>query len=345
MIIDHHQEHGTYTPSSERYDMMPYRQCGKSGLKLPAVSLGLWHNFGGHDPYENGVALVRYAFDNGVTHFDLANNYGPPPGSAETTFGKMVSGDLRGHRDELIISTKAGYDMWQGPYGNHGSRKHLIASIDQSLKRLGTDYVDIFYHHRPDPHTPLTETMGALDYIVRSGRALYAGISNYDAEGTARAAAILNELGTPLLIHQARYSLIDRWVEQGLSSLIMKQGTGLIAFSPLAQGILSSRYLYGIPENSRAGGRSPFLGKERVEEWLPFVKALEEIAKSREQTISQLAISWLLEKRYVTSVLTGASSTKQLKENISAANAIKFSKEEVEKTEQLLLHLAPERSK
>ena len=300
MIIDHHQEHGTYTPSSERYDMMPYRQCGNSGLKLPAVSLGLWHNFGGHDPYENGVALIRYAFDNGVTHFDLANNYGPPPGSAEITFGKIVSGDLRGHRDELIISTKAGYDMWQGPYGNHGSRKHLIASIDQSLKRLGTDYVDIFYHHRPDPHTPLTETMSALDYIVRSGRALYAGISNYDAEGTARAAAILNELGTPLLIHQARYSMIDRWVEHGVTM---------------------------------------YLTSDSIE------SSIQKYAKSREQTISQLAISWLLEKRYVTSVLTGASSPKQLKENISAANAIKFSKEEVEKTEQLLLHLAPERSK
>ncbi|MFN2379763.1 MAG: aldo/keto reductase [Bacteroidales bacterium] len=345
MQTSNHLSNSTYSPLSKRYDLMPYRQCGKSGLKLPAVSLGLWHNFGGDDSLENAVSIARYAFDNGVTHFDLANNYGPPPGSAEKTFGKILSGDFRSHRDELIISTKAGYDMWEGPYGNLGSRKHLIASIDQSLKRLGTDYVDIFYHHRPDPDTPLTETMGALDYIVRSGRALYAGISNYDAEETEKAAAILNELGTPLLIHQASYSMIDRWVENGLSSVCEKRGTGLIAFSPLAQGILSSRYLSGIPENSRAGGKSPFLGKKKVETWLPYVKALEEIANSREQTISQMAISWLLAKSYVTSVLVGASSTKQLKENLSATDTIEFSKEELEKTEQLLLLLAPETSK
>ncbi len=307
------------TPAENRYDVMKYNRCGRSGLKLPAVSLGLWHNFGGVDPLENGRAMLRRAFDLGITHFDLANNYGPPYGSAEETFGQIFRKDFQGYRDELVISSKAGWDMWPGPYGNFGSRKYLVASLDQSLKRMGLEYVDIFYHHRPDPETPLEETMGALDFIVRSGRALYAGISMYSAEETRRAAKILRELGTPCLIHQPSYSMLDRWIEEGLTDALAEQGIGCIVFSPLAQGLLTDRYLNGIPADSRAAKPHGALDREDVtEETLAKVRRLNEIAKNRGQSMAQLAIAWVLRNPVITSALIGASRPEHIESAVAA---------------------------
>ena len=326
-----------YTPTDNRYGALPYRRCGRSGLKLPAVSLGLWHNFGGVDRFENARALVRCAFDHGITHFDLANNYGPPPGSAEETFGALLAGDLRPYRDELVISTKAGYTMWPGPYGDWGSRKYLLASLDQSLQRLGLDYVDIFYHHRPDPETPLEETMAALAHIVASGRALYVGLSNYPAELTRRAAAMLRELGTPCLIHQPRYSMLDRWVEGGLLDALADEGIGGIAFSPLAQGVLSDRYLGGeIPADSRAA-RGAFLKPEQITPArLALVRALNDIAAARGQKLAQMALSWVLRQPAISSVLIGASRSEQILDAVAAANAAPLTQEEIHAIEAVL---------
>ncbi len=327
----------SYLPANDRYDnKMNYRRCGRSGLKLPEISLGLWHNFGGVDVLENGRAMLRYAFDQGITHFDLANNYGPPPGSAEENFGVIFKKDFLPFRDELIISTKAGYLMQPGPYGEWGSRKYLLSSLDQSLKRMGLEYVDIFYSHRPDPDTPLEETMMALDSAVRSGKALYAGISNYPAELTKKASAILKQLGTPCLIHQPRYSMFERWVEGGLLNVVENAGIGLIAFSPLAQGLLTDRYLDGIPEDSRAAKSWGFLKKEQVGPAITKVKQLNEIAKEREQSMAQMAIAWLLKDPRVTSVLIGASSVAQLKNNLDTRNYLHFSKEELKRIEDIL---------
>ncbi|MFD1146630.1 L-glyceraldehyde 3-phosphate reductase [Saccharothrix hoggarensis] len=325
----------TYQAAESRYDAMPYRRSGRSGLKLPAVSLGLWHNFG-HDRHLDGQrAILRRAFDLGVTHFDLANNYGPPPGSAEENFGRLFAQDFRAHRDEVLVSTKAGYHMWNGPYGEWGSRKYLIGSLDQSLARLGLDYVDIFYHHRPDPDTPVEETMGALDAVVRQGKALYVGISNYSAEQTLEAARVLSDLGTPLLIHQPSYSMFNRWVEDGLLDALAEVGAGSIAFSPLAQGVLTDRYLDGVPEGSRAAGASPFLSKSNLDdETLAKVRALNDIAKRRGQTLAQLAIAWVL--RNVTSALIGASSVKQLEDNVAATANLAFEAEELAEIEKHL---------
>ncbi|WP_374605024.1 aldo/keto reductase [Niveibacterium sp.] len=326
-----------YTPTDNRYGALPYRRCGRSGLKLPAVSLGLWHNFGGVDRFENARALVRCAFDHGITHFDLANNYGPPPGSAEETFGALLAGDLRPYRDELVISTKAGYTMWPGPYGDWGSRKYLVASLDQSLQRLELDYVDIFYHHRPDPETPLEETMAALAHIVASGRALYVGLSNYPAELTRRAAAMLRELGTPCLIHQPRYSMLDRWVEGGLLDALTDEGIGGIAFSPLAQGVLSDRYLGGeIPADSRAA-RGAFLKPEQITPArLALVRALNDIAAARGQKLAQMALSWVLRQPAISSVLIGASRSEQILDAVAAANAAPLTQEEIHAIEAVL---------
>jgi L-glyceraldehyde 3-phosphate reductase len=318
-----------YQPDAERYGKISYKRCGKSGLKLPLISLGLWHNFGGVDTFENGRDIVRYAFDQGITHFDLANNYGPPPGSAEESFGKMLAKDLHPFRDELVISTKAGYWMWDGPYGEWGSRKYLISSLDQSLKRMGLDYVDIFYHHRPDPETPLEETMMALDHVVRQGKALYVGISNYNAEETAKAAKILKELGTPCLINQVKYSMFERWPENGLLETADKSGIGIIAFSPLAQGLLTDRYLDGIPEGSRASKSWGFLRPGQVEPALRKVKQLNEIATGRGQSLAQMALAWLLKDKRVTSVLVGASSVGQLADNLGMLNNLTFSNVEI----------------
>ena len=320
----------SYLPSESRYETIPYRRSGRSGLKLPAVSLGLWHNFGGVDRFETMREIVRCAFDHGITHFDLANNYGPPPGSAEEAFGALLRGDLSGLRDELIISSKAGYTMWPGPYGDWGSRKYLVASCDQSLKRMGLDYVDIFYHHRPDPETPLEETMGALDYIVRSGRALYVGLSNYPAELTRRAAAILRDLGTPCVIHQPRYNMFDRWIEDGLLQAVEEEGIGCIAFSPLAQGVLTDRYLGGtIPADSRAA-RAHFLRPEQItQEKLAVIEALNDIAQARGQKLAQMALAWVLRHSAMTSVLIGASRTSQVLDAIGAANGPAFSADEL----------------
>ncbi len=327
----------SYLPANDRYDdKMNYRRCGRSGLKLPEISLGLWHNFGGVDVLENGRAMLRYAFDQGITHFDLANNYGPPPGSAEENFGVIFKKDFLPFRDELIISTKAGYLMWPGPYGEWGSRKYLLSSLDQSLKRMGLEYVDIFYSHRPDPETPLEETMMALDSAVRSGKALYAGISNYPAELTKKAAAILKQLGTPCLIHQPKYSMFERWVEGGLLDVVEEEGIGLIAFSPLAQGLLTDRYLDGIPEDSRAAKSWGFLKKEQVGPAIAKVKQLNEIAKEREQSMAQMAIAWLLKDQRVTSVLIGASSVAQLKNNLDTRNNLYFSEGELKRIENIL---------
>jgi len=327
-----------YEPASTRYDAPTfYRRCGRSGLKLPAISLGLWHNFGGVDTYENGRAIVRRAFDLGITHFDLANNYGPPAGSAELSFGRMLKEDLAPWRDELIISTKAGYWMWHGPYGEWGSRKYLLASLDQSLRRMGLDYVDIFYSHRPDPDTPLEETMGALDQAVRSGKALYAGISNYDADQTARAARILRELGTPCLIHQPRYSMLDRWVEPALLQTLETTGMGSIVFSPLAQGRLTDRYLRGIPTDSRAGKPDTFLqSRDITPEYLAQAQALNELAQARGQTLAQMALAWVLRHRVVTSALIGASKVQQVEDCVAAANNLAFSAEELARIDQLV---------
>lgn len=322
-----------YKPNSERYLTMSYNRCGKSGLKLPAVSLGLWHNFGDTADYENMKALVFTAFDNGITHFDLANNYGPAPGSAERNFGKILKEELSPYRDELIISTKAGYDMWEGPYGNWGSRKYLLASLDQSLKRLGLDYVDIFYHHRPDPDTPLEETMGALTRAVRSGKALYAGLSNYNGEQLEKAVKILTELKCPFIINQNRYSIFDRTIEQnGLKSTAVRLEKGIIAFSPLAQGMLTDRYLNGIPADSRIMTDGRFLKQSAVTpERLEQIRKLNEIAKERGQTLAEMALAWVLKDGVVTSVLIGASKPSQILDNIKAINNTAFSAEELEK--------------
>jgi L-glyceraldehyde 3-phosphate reductase len=319
-----------YIPANDRYDKMKYKRTGKSGLKLPMISLGLWHNFGGIDNIENCRKMLFRAFDIGITHFDLANNYGPPYGSAEETFGRIMKKDLMPLRDELVISSKAGWDMWPGPYGNFGSRKYLVASLDQSLKRMGIEYVDIFYHHRPDPETPLEETMGALDHIVRSGKALYAGISQYSAEGTKRAADILNKLGTPCLIHQPRYSIMDRWIENGLTDVLNGEGIGCIAFSPLAQGMLTNKYLHGIPSDSRAGKTGTYLKKESItEELLGKINKLNNIAEKRGQTLAQMAIAWVLHNPVVTSALIGSSKVEQIDDAVGALNNLEFSDEEL----------------
>ena len=328
-----------YKPNSERYLTMTYNRCGKSGLKLPAVSLGLWHNFGDTADYENMKALVFTAFDNGITHFDLANNYGPAPGSAERNFGKILKEELSPYRDELIISTKAGYDMWEGPYGSWGSRKYLLASLDQSLKRLGLDYVDIFYHHRPDPDTPLEETMGALTSAVRSGKALYAGLSNYNGEQLEKAVKILTELKCPFIINQNRYSIFDRTIEQnGLKSTAVRLEKGIIAFSPLAQGMLTDRYLNGIPADSRIMTDGRFLKQSAVTpERLEQIRKLNEIAKERGQTLAEMALAWVLKDGVVTSVLIGASKPSQILDNIKAINNTAFSAEELKKIDEISL--------
>ena len=326
-----------YDASSTRYDTMRYNRCGRSWLKLPAISLGLWHNFGGVDVLENNRAILRCAFDLGITHFDLANNYGPPPGSAEETFGLLLAQDFRPYRDELIISSKAGYDMWPGPYGEWGSRKYLVSSCDQSLKRMGLSYVDIFYHHRPDPETPIEETMQALDYIVRSGRALYAGISNYKPDEAREAARILRQLGTPCLIEQPSYSMFNRWVEDGLLDVLSEEGIGCIVFSPLFQGLLTDRYLGGIPEDSRAGRQTGFLRPQHVtEERLAKVRKLNELAQTRGQTMAQLAIAWVLRKPAITSALIGASRPQQVQDIAGALNNLAFSPEELARIEAIL---------
>jgi len=318
-----------YTPAAGRYDSMQYRRCGRSGLQLPAVSLGLWQNFGTEAPLERSRAIVRRAFDLGITHIDLANNYGPPYGSAEQNFGQLMREDLRPFRDELVISTKAGYDMWPGPYGEWGSRKYLLASLDQSLKRMGLDYVDIFYSHRFDPDTPLEETMGALDTAVRSGRALYVGISSYSPEHTREAVEILRSLGTRLLIHQPSYSMLNRWIEDGLLDVLGEEGIGCIGFSPLAQGVLTDRYLSGIPEGSRAS-RSGSLHQDQLnEQTLAKVRALNEIAARRGQTLAQLALAWTLRDPRVTSTLVGASSVEQLENNVAALGRLELSDDEL----------------
>ncbi|MBT2288657.1 L-glyceraldehyde 3-phosphate reductase [Paenibacillus albidus] len=326
-----------YVASDERYEVMRYNRCGKSGLKFPAISLGLWHNFGGIDSYENGREMITRAFDLGITHFDLANNYGPPAGSAEELFGRVLARDLAPYRDEMLISTKAGYYMWPGPYGDWGSRKYLLSSLDQSLKRLGLDYVDIFYSHRPDPETPLEETMQALDHIVRSGKALYIGLSNYTAEQTSQAVKILKELGTPLLIHQPRYSMLDRWIEGGLLAVLEENGIGCIAFTPLAQGMLTNKYLNGIPENSRAAKPSTALNENRITpDVLRKIRALNQLAASRGQSLAQFALSWTLRGGRVTSALIGASQVSQIEENIAALANTDFSQEELDRIETIL---------
>ena len=326
-----------YKASENRYQSMLYRRTGKSGVLLSAISLGLWHNFGNVDNFENAKQILHTAFDNGITHFDLANNYGPPPGSAEENFGKIVKQSFLKYRDELIISSKAGYTMWDGPYGDYGSKKYLVASLDQSLKRMGLEYVDIFYHHRPDPETPLEETMSALDLIVRQGKALYVGISNYNAEQTLQASKILKELGTPCLINQPKYNMLNRWVEDGLLDVVEKEGIGLIPFSPLAQGILTSKYLKGIPDDSRAAKSSGFLQKDQItSELINKVKKLNELALNRNQTLAQMAIAWLLNDNRVTSVLVGASSKNQLLDNIASLKNLKFTSTELQKIDDIL---------
>jgi L-glyceraldehyde 3-phosphate reductase len=326
-----------YIAHEQRYDSMQYRRCGRSGVLLPAISLGLWHNFGGVDVFENSRAMVRRAFDLGITHFDLANNYGPPPGSAESNFGEILRLDLAPHRDELIVSSKAGWEMWPGPYGNWGSRKYLIASLDQSLRRMGLEYVDIFYSHRRDPKTPLEETMGALDFAVRSGRALYAAISSYNAEDTAAAAKILRSLGTPCLIHQPRYSMFDRWIEPGLLDVLGAEGIGGIAFCPLAQGLLTDRYLHGIPDGSRASKPDSFLKKKDIDEGrLIRVRALNSLAAERGQSLAQMALAWVLRDDRMTSALIGASRVEQIEQNVAALSNLAFSAAELAKIDAIL---------
>jgi len=329
----------SYVPDANRYSSMQYRRCGKSGIDLPAISLGLWHNFGGVDVYENSRAMLRRAFDLGITHFDLANNYGPPPGSAEENFGQILKTDFAAHRDELIISSKAGYTMWDGPYGDWGSRKYLIASLDQSLKRMGLEYVDIFYSHRPDPKTPVEETMSALDHAVRSGKALYAGVSNYSAEQTARAAAILRQLGTPCLIHQPKYSMFERVPEKtGLFEVLTKEGIGCIAFTPLAQGLLTNRYLQGIPSDSRASKAHGFLKPKDIDDRrLAQVRALGYIAQKRGQSLAQMALAWVLRQPCMTSALIGASRVEQVEQNVAALANLNFASEELKQIEAILV--------
>jgi len=325
-----------YLPADARYASMTYNRCGRSGLKLPGISLGLWHNFGGVDQFENGRAMLRRAFDLGIAHFDLANNYGPPPGSAETTFGEIMRQDLAPYRDELIISSKAGYMMWPGPYGEWGSRKYLIASLDQSLRRMGLEYIDIFYSHRPDPDTPLEETMAALDQIVRSGKALYAGISNYPAEQTRQAAQILRGLGTPCLIHQPSYNMFNRWIEDGLLAALRDEGVGSIVFSPLAQGMLTDRYLAGIPEDSRAA-KGGFLKPAQItEDKLAKVRRLNDLAQARGQTLAQMSLAWVLRHPEVTSALIGASRTEQIEDAVGALQNMEFADKELASIEQIL---------
>jgi L-glyceraldehyde 3-phosphate reductase len=323
-----------YVADDQRYDVQPYRRCGRSGLQLPAISLGFWHNFGDDKPMENQRAVARRAFDLGVTHFDLANNYGPPYGAAETNVGRLLREDFAPYRDELVISTKAGWDMWQGPYGDLGSRKYLTASLDQSLRRLGLDYVDIFYHHRPDPDTPLEETMGALDAAVRAGKALYVGVSSYSPEHTAEAAAILRDLGTPLVIHQPSYSMFNRWIEESLLDVLEREGVGCIAFTALAQGLLTDRYLAGVPEDSRAAQGKSLSQDSISEENLQRVRALNEIAAARGQTLAQLALAWVLRDPRITSTLIGASSVRQLEDNVAAVKRLDFSDDELAEIEK-----------
>ena len=326
-----------YLPNKNRYDKMLYRRCGNSGIKLSAISLGLWHNFGHVDVLENSRAILKLAFDSGITHFDLANNYGPPPGSAEENFGKILKDDFAGYRDEMIISSKAGYNMWEGPYGEWGSKKYLVASLDQSLKRMGLDYVDIFYHHRPDPDTPLEETMAALDLIVRQGKALYVGISNYGAPEAAKAFEILKRLGTPCLIHQPKYSMFVRWAEDGLMDLLGKEGVGCIPFSPLAQGLLTNKYLHGIPADSRVAKPHGFLHEEDINESrISQITKLNDIALTRNQSLAQMALAWLLKDDRVTSVLIGASKPAQLADSLLCLNNIIFSEAELNAIEEVL---------
>ena len=326
-----------YTPAPGRYDNMEYRRCGNSGVLLPAVSLGLWHNFGHVDVLENCRQILHLAFDSGITHFDLANNYGPPAGSAEENFGHILKEDFNGYRDEMIISTKAGYYMWPGPYGEWGSKKYLVSSLDQSLKRMGLDYVDIFYSHRPDPNTPMEETMGALDLIVRQGKALYAGISSYSKEETAQAVAILKRLGTPCLIHQPKYSMFDRWVEGGLMEVLQHEGIGCIPFSPLAQGLLTNKYLHGIPEDSRIAKPHGFLKENHLDEaTLGKIRKLNDLAQHRGQTLAQMALSWILKDNRVTTVLVGASKPAQLSDSLECLKNLQFSGEELQQIETIL---------
>jgi len=327
----------SYIPAQDRYEKLRYNRCGLSGVKLPPISLGLWHNFGGVDEYENGRKMIHTAFDLGITHFDLANNYGPPPGSAETTFGKILKQDLPTYRDELIISTKAGYLMWDGPYGEWGSRKYLLASLDQSLKRMGLDYVDIFYSHRPDPDTPMEETMSALVHAVHQGKVIYAGISNYSAEQTSRAIEILKDMGVRCLIHQPKYSMLERTPEKGLLDVLEKEGVGGIAFSPLAQGILTDKYLKGIPADSRAAKEHGFLKREAITEQLvEKIRALNDIALKRSQTLAQMALAWVLRDKRITSALVGASSCKQIKENVAAIDNMGFASEVLAEIENII---------
>jgi L-glyceraldehyde 3-phosphate reductase len=325
-----------YQPNPKRYDHMLYRRCGRSGIQLPAISLGLWHNFGGVDVFENARAMCRRAFDLGITHFDLANNYGPPYGSAEETFGKILAKDFGPFRDELIISTKAGWDMWPGPYGDFGSRKYLVASLDQSLKRMGLDYVDVFYHHRPDPQTPIEESMGALDFIVRSGRALYAGISSYGPDDTRKAVSVLRALGTPCLIHQPKYNLFERWVEDGLLDTLATEGVGCIVFSPLAQGLLTDKYLKGIPAGSRASKGVFLKPKDITAAKLAKIRRLDALAKQRGQTLAQMALAWVLRHETVTSALIGASRVEQIEEGVAALAQVGFSPKELAAIEAAL---------
>lgn len=325
-----------YQANENRYQKMLYRRCGKSGILLPALSLGLWHNFSFADDFQNARSIMQTAFDNGITHFDLANNYGPPYGGAETNFGRIFKKDFKPYRDELLISTKAGYDMWPGPYGNNGSRKYLISSLDQSLKRMDLDYVDIFYHHRPDPDTPLEETMAALDHIVRQGKALYVGLSNYRAPEAAKAFQILKELGTPCLIHQPRYNMLDRWVEEGLLDALEENGVGSIVFSPLRQGVLTNKYLNGFPKDSRAVKDGRYLKTNQVEETLDQVRQLNLIAEERGQTMAQMAIAWLLKDARVTSVLLGASRSSQILDSIKALENLQFDTQTLQKIETIL---------
>lgn len=326
----------TYSANTDRYQKMNYRRTGQSGLLLPEISLGLWHNFGKNDDFQNQRDLLKCAFDNGITHFDLANNYGPPPGSAEKNLGKILKKDFKSYRDELIISTKAGYGMWEGPYGDLGSKKFLVASLDQSLKRMDLDYVDIFYHHRPDYDTPLEETMATLDLMVRQGKALYIGISNYQPERAEQAFKILQDLGTPCLIHQPRYNIFDRWIEDGLLDLLENSGVGAICFSPLEQGILSNKYLNGLPKDSRAVKDSPFLNTDQVLEKLPKIKQLNQIAQNRNQSLAQMAIAWILKDQRITSVLIGASKTEQILDSIKATKNTVFSEDELKQINSIL---------
>jgi len=330
-------KNNNYIAAENRYQKMNYRRTGNSGLLLPELSLGLWHNFGDNDNFKNARNLLKCAFDNGITHFDLANNYGPSPGAAEENFGKILKKDFKNYRDELIISSKAGYGMWPGPYGDNGSKKYLISSLDQSLRRMGLEYVDIFYHHRPDHETPLEETMGALDLIVKQGKALYVGISNYHPKEAEKAFKILKELGTPCLIHQPKYNLFDRWIEDGLLDILKKSGVGTICFSPLAQGMLTDKYINGLPKDSRAVKESPFLNTDTVFEMLPKIKKLNEIAKNRNQNLAQMAISWILKDDRITSVLIGASKTEQILDSVKATENTRFSEEELTNINAVLL--------